>query len=368
MKVGIAGGGPAGAYLAYLLRTRSNIDVELIEKKKPNELGVECAWALSKYELRKLFKRTLYLREIKPLILFESIYEEYACGNFSKRYLSDGLVTIDKTEMLKKLISLSGVDVRWETDIQNIDYRTYDILVDATGSKRVLLGDELDKTIVPCYQAVCENDPDKPYSKKFEDFYIEYKGLGYIWVFPIGDGMLRVGYASRTHNPKKVLEEFVEERMGKVHDWHGSTIRANSPENIRQKYSLIWDVTDLPSDSVKVVGCGESIGTVSPLTGEGITPSMKCAKILYNHLDFSRTDTDKQLRKYVRQVERRFRRFTVQEYISDAVNSGSLLKTLWSARKLRKADMRLFDLSDMPKTDYLKILWNTTREIKEERR
>ena len=89
---------------------------------------------------------------------------------------------------------------------------------------------------------------------------------GYFWYFPIGAG---------DYNKNHIVEtdKFLKKHGGKIVKTVGRPIRLATPENC------------MPYSDGNIVGVGESIGTVFPLLGEGIIPSMECADILVNNVD-----------------------------------------------------------------------------------
>ena len=70
----------------------------------------------------------------------------------------------------------------------------------------------------------------------------------------------------------KATDEFLQKYGGKVIKTVGRPIRLATPNMCKPFYKG------------KVVGVGESIGTVYPLLGEGIIPSMECVDIFVKNL------------------------------------------------------------------------------------
>src|SRR3989304_4359205 len=83
-----------------------------------------------------------------------------------------------------------------------------------------------------------------------------------------------MGY-NQKYNKQHVEEtdKFFKKYGGKITKTVGRPIRLATPDLCKPFYHG------------KVVGVGESIGTVYPLLGEGIIPSMICADIFLEHMN-----------------------------------------------------------------------------------
>ena len=69
----------------------------------------------------------------------------------------------------------------------------------------------------------------------------------------------------------------------------------------------------MPYSDGNIVGVGESIGTVFPLLGEGIIPSMECADILVDNVD--------NIAEYERQVAKHFAIYgTVYDFVRKKID------------------------------------------------
>ena len=101
-----------------------------------------------------------------------------------------------------------------------------------------------------------------------------YAGLtGFWWWFPLGDGMGHVGAGDLKGRYRYELDEFVKKYHCEDVRRIGRPVRVTPP-----KYKE-------PFNDGKVVGVGESIGTVYPMLGEGIIPSMQCVDLFVDHLN-----------------------------------------------------------------------------------
>jgi flavin-dependent dehydrogenase len=95
---------------------------------------------------------------------------------------------------------------------------------------------------------------------------------GYFWYFPLGEKVAHIGAGD--YNKKHVEEtnKFFKKYGGRITKTVGRPIRLATPDLCKPFYHG------------KVVGVGESIGTVYPLLGEGIIPSMICVDIFLEHM------------------------------------------------------------------------------------
>lgn len=108
-----------------------------------------------------------------------------------------------------------------------------------------------------------------------EDFIYVYVGrevapLGYLWVFPKGDGEANVGLGIRKAPLKYHLDKFIEnhpEMFGKakIVEVDGAAVPIGGPRK-----SLVND---------RAVLCGDAAGHVVPISGEGIRPAIIAGKI-----------------------------------------------------------------------------------------
>jgi flavin-dependent dehydrogenase len=81
----------------------------------------------------------------------------------------------------------------------------------------------------------------------------------------VGAGDLRGAYRGE-------LDQFVRKYNCEVIRRIGRPVRVTPPKHME------------PFSDGKVVGVGESIGTVYPMLGEGIIPSMQCANLFVEHI------------------------------------------------------------------------------------
>ena len=91
----------------------------------------------------------------------------------------------------------------------------------------------------------------------YDDFYIEpFPGMsGYFWYFPLGDKFAHIGAGDYNKDHIKATDRFLKKHGGKIVQTKGRPIRLATPDKCKPYYSG------------KVVGVGESIGTVYALLG-----------------------------------------------------------------------------------------------------
>uniref|UniRef100_UPI000780AD78 NAD(P)/FAD-dependent oxidoreductase n=1 Tax=Acidiplasma cupricumulans TaxID=312540 RepID=UPI000780AD78 len=266
----IAGLGISGLYI-YTRLKNSGFDVSAFELKKPDHY-IPCGFATNINIIKK------YADNIN--IDFDKYVMSYAKditfsgNNFAGRHLaSKGLVTFDKNKFENDIIK----SINYEKSIIKTENRD-NIIIDATGISRYYIkqttGDDKYYTI----EYLTENSD-------FKDFYFYFlpQGRGYFWSFPLGNGRYHVGVGSKNMQDLSMINKYKRIRI--------------TGRNIRMKplFSAI--------SNDNIIGIGEAIGTVSPLTGEGIIPSLKSAEILfqafkkYNDLESLKDEYERNIKK-----------------------------------------------------------------------
>ena len=282
MKIAVMGMGVAGSYLMAKLRG-SEHEVVGYERMPADRHDSICAWGT-----------------------IRGVLDEFCAGvgvDFSKYVIHDGkkmrvrmaggsefdiglrgLCTYDKIGLIKDFIS--GADVRYGRPpaLDRLESE-YDMVVDCTGFHRFYLPKLERDFFLPTYEHKVEYDDGVPY----DDFYIEpFPGMsGYFWYFPLGEKWAHVGAGDYNKNHVRATDAFVKKHGGRVVKTKGRPIRLATPDKCK------------PYRSGKVVGVGESIGTVYALLGEGIIPSMQCAELFVQNMH--------DLGAYERAVERHYR-------------------------------------------------------------
>jgi flavin-dependent dehydrogenase len=283
MRIAVVGLGVAGSYL--MRRLSQQHEVVGFERQPREAFKAICAWGTSRHEMRKIFERVDFdfdeylLHEGRSLILDN--------GRQTSSVPLKGLCTYEKARLQLDLTKGLKAFYGSVPDLGTL-VRDFDLVVDATGVTRALLPRPVSDHIVPCFEYKVRYDGAMP----FDDFYIRIfrNCSGYLWYFPLRGGDVFVGAGDTSNNHVKGVNSFLESKGGRAVERYGRAIRIAPPEYMK------------PFRVGKVVGVGESIGTVFPFVGEGILPSLECAEMLVECLD----DLD----EYERRVTEYFKPYT----------------------------------------------------------
>ena len=276
--IGIAGLGPAGAYLGALLQDKA----EIYEAQREERFTSVCAWGTGYYSMKELTKAVgvnfddyVLHRGKKILVGWRGKIIEFDAY---------GLSTFDKPRLLKDLAKNTKVHFGARVDRGYLESR-HNLAVDATGPNRVLVGRPERDFLVPTIEYRVRFD-----SPPFDDFYIEpFSGYsGYLWYFPLTEREYFVGAGDVKLNHEAKVIEFIKKYNGKVVEGSrmGKAIRLLPPEYMDPLYYM------------NAVAVGEAAGAVYPLLGEGILPSMISAKLLY--------ENELNVRKYIANLKNYF--------------------------------------------------------------
>jgi flavin-dependent dehydrogenase len=201
-------------------------------------------------------------------------------------------------------------------------------VVDATGIARALLPPCRSDLTLPTLQHRVVVEPDGGKRLEAGVYGDQVPGLGYIWIFPLGDRHYHIGIgAIGLVQPESLLDQFYDEASGRC-----SFIRLCSCEGAVRVaspfYSTPFYLRRRRNDGREqvIAGVGESVGTVTPFTGEGIVPSLECARI------FAETFPDYE--RYTRSVLARFgwmrkERETIDWLLSREGRNGPRLRDRW---------------------------------------
>ncbi|MEK0348750.1 MAG: NAD(P)/FAD-dependent oxidoreductase, partial [Nitrosopumilus sp.] len=199
-----------------------------------------------------------------------------------------GLCTYNKLGLIKDFIKDSKVLYGTAPKLKELE-KEYDMIIDCTGFHRIYLPKLKEDFFLPTYEYKVEYENGVP----FDDFYLEpFPGMsGYFWYFPLGEKWAHIGAGDYKKNHVKVTDAFLKKYGGKVIQTKGRPIRLATPDRCKPFYSG------------KVVGVGESIGTVFAMLGEGIIPSMQCVDIFLDNMhDFAAYEkaVDKHFKVYAK--------------------------------------------------------------------
>jgi len=261
-KIAIVGMGVAGSYLINQL-TKLGHDVTGFERYTEENFECVCAWGTSKYGIDKFVKNCGL--EFDDYIIHDGIKFRVEYGE--NEIISDvtGLVTFDKHQLIMDMQKDHKIVYGKWTKRPNNEYNgydDYDIVIDATGNNRILLPKMKQQDLqipVVQYRVKFDNPP-------FEDFLLKMfeTNSGYFWYFPLNNGEAHIGAGDYYKNHLTYIEEFMKQYKPKFIKKVGKPIRLRPPSMCE------------PFFYRNVVGVGESIGTVLPLAGEGIIPSLEC--------------------------------------------------------------------------------------------
>jgi flavin-dependent dehydrogenase len=265
LNIVIVGLGVAGSYIASRLSGEHRVVV--FERFRRESFDAACAWGTAKAGISKYAKDcglnfddyvTHTGREMLVNVNGEIV-------NVGLR----GLCCFDKIRFITDMAA--GQDVRFGKYITKDSLESdSDMVIDATGLIRPLLPKIKNDLLVPCVQyRVKYKEP------PFDDFYIKpFPNLaGYFWYFPLGDGLYHVGAGDYNRRHNEEIDSFLKRYPGEIVKKNGRPVRITPPRLCE------------PFFDGKIVGVGESIGTVHPMLGEGIIPSLQCAEMLVDNLD-----------------------------------------------------------------------------------
>jgi flavin-dependent dehydrogenase len=278
LRIAVVGAGVAGS---YLLNRLEGHDVECFEQRQQEKWYTVCAWGTSQPYIASMVKKTGLNFDDYVLHRGDKMIVDYGAGSFVAPL--KGLVTYDKHRLCEDM--LKGHKVHWGVQVRELGstFEGFDLVVDATGMPRSLLPKIKDDILVPCLEYQVKSD-----KLPWDDFYIRpYRGMrGYFWYFPLGEGMAHVGAGELNGAYRGELEAFLKKYDCEVIRKIGRPVRIVPPAYCQ------------PFSEGKVVGVGESIGTVYPMLGEGIIPSMQCVETLVANLDDLERYSEEILKQY----------------------------------------------------------------------
>jgi flavin-dependent dehydrogenase len=301
LKIAIVGMGVAGSYLINQLSKRGH-EVTGYERYTEQNFECVCAWGTSRYGISR-FTQNCDL-DFEQYVIHEGF--KFRMEYRGNQFVSDvtGLVTFDKHQMV--LDMQKGHKIIYNKWIRSLE-EDYDMIIDATGGIRALLPKIHEDLLIPVVQYRVKFD--KP---PIKDFYLKMfdTNSGYFWYFPLGDGEAHIGAGDYYRRHIQYIDEFVRNHPCKRTKIVGRPIRLVPPCRCEPFYHG------------KIVGVGESIGTVFPLAGEGIIPSLQCADLFLENMD--------DFHKYRRAVLRHFQIYD---------DAGLILESLLSGKFAFPADM-----------------------------
>ena len=263
------GMGVAGSYLvARLAQTEHSVTgYEMMPAERHDSI---CAWGTIKPVLEEFCKKVGV--DFDKFLIHDGKQMRVKMGNGAKFEIGlHGLCTYNKLGLIKEFIRDADVSYGRPPAVTELEAK-YDMIVDCTGFHRAYLPKLKKDFFLPTYEYKVEYDEEG--KVPYDDFYIEpFPGMsGYFWYFPLGKRWAHIGAGDYNKNHIKATDEFLKKHGGRVVQTKGRPIRLATPNKCKPFYSG------------KVVGVGESIGTVYALLGEGIIPSMQCAEIFLENM------------------------------------------------------------------------------------
>ncbi|WP_440951221.1 NAD(P)/FAD-dependent oxidoreductase [Methanosphaerula subterraneus] len=317
MKVAVAGAGIAGGYLARLLGQKG-ITADLYDGMN-HDTGCgcrSCGWGapvgIETHLARVGLALNEYLLEPMPSI------------NFDGLVATTPLCTLDKPRLLRDLTD--GLPLKRQ-NLGPGEAEEYDIVVDATGIARAFLPPcRSDLTLPTLQHRVAVESYEEPLQAGI--YGNQIPGLGYLWVFPLGNTQYHIGTGGIGPVRHSILmDRFYRELSGQ----HSFTTLCRCTAVVRVAspyYSTPFFIRKTREEGAPqvIVGVGESIGTVAPFTGEGIIFSLECARML--------VDSWEDPTGYTRAVLARFgwmkkERETLDYLLSKQETSGPRLRDRW---------------------------------------
>jgi len=261
------GMGVAGSYLMARLKDTEH-KVTGYERSTKEKHDSICAWGTIKSTMTELCEKAGV--DFSKYLIHDGKKMHVEMNNQKNFQIGlHGLCTYNKLALIQDFIKDSDVHYGTSPKLKDLEEQ-YDLIVDCTGFYRMYLPKLKRDFFLPTYEYKVEYENGVP----FDDFYIKpFPGMsGYFWYFPLEQNYAHIGAGDYHKKHVEETDKFLKKYGGKVVKTVGRPIRLATPDHCRPFYQG------------KVVGVGESIGTVYPLLGEGIIPSMVCADIFLKNI------------------------------------------------------------------------------------
>ena len=266
MKIAVAGIGVAGSYL--LARLKKDHEVVGYERMTEEKHDSICAWGTIKNKMNELCSKADIDFEKHVIHDGKNLYIEMSNHQRFDIRLK-GLCTYDKIGLIHDMADGCEVHYGVAPKLEDLE-KEFDLIIDATGFYRPYLPKIKKDFFLPTYQYKVKYEDEVP----IDDFYVRpFPGMtGYFWYFPLGKKIAHIGAGDYKKQHVEETDKFFKKYGGQVTKTVGRPIRLATPDLCEPFYHG------------KVVGVGESIGTVYPLLGEGIIPGMICADLFVKNL------------------------------------------------------------------------------------
>jgi len=318
MNIAIAGAGIAGGYLAELLE-KKGISPDIYDGM---DHGTRCRYRSCGWGAPKGIEK--YLAEVS-LDFNDYILESMSSMNFDGLVAKSPLCTLNKPRLIRDLTQ--GARLKRQ-NLGQAEAEDYDVVVDATGISRAFLPPcRSDLTLPTLQQRVVVKSLGSE-CLGAGVYGNQIPGLGYLWVFPLGNNHFHIGIGGiGLARPDALLDRFYQDMSGRFSfttlcSCHGS-LRVASPFYSTPFY---FKRTRKDGSTQVIVGIGESIGTVAPFTGEGIIHSLECARIFADSWPDYKAYTKSVLARF---VWMRKERETIDYFLSEEGKTGPRLRDRW---------------------------------------
>lgn len=323
----VIGAGPAGGKCAFEL-SKKGIKVLLVEKFKTFEendfssagMLVE---TLSDFSLPKelvgAYWSNFVVQTSTKTYTWDGKTPHGIVLNFAKlkKYFADecqkhgGTVLMGHRYESKEILTDSARVIL--TDVANRAKVSFEakLLIDATGPARKVMYEKTEtqpKMLVGTGIEYQVRVSDEVYNRYKDDltFFLGQKwaDMGYSWIFPMNDNMLKIGSGRVVPNSKherrdlkaiteEILDNYIGAKDYELIDMHGGSLRYSQG----QKDIFYRN---------RVLGIGDTVSTVNPLGGEGIRYAIESAEMAAPYIEqFVRTNKNK-FRRYKSKWKRKY--------------------------------------------------------------
>ncbi|MBN1280857.1 MAG: NAD(P)/FAD-dependent oxidoreductase [Candidatus Thermoplasmatota archaeon] len=289
----IVGGGPAGAYLGYLL-AKAGLHPVLFDHSHPREKP--CGGGISYLALHKfpLIKKATDIKGIgRKIKIIAPSGSEFNIGSgyllgVSRlkldKYLIDNAVKAGVRHIPEKVINVYEEENHWVVETTRQKFKT-NLLIGADGTNSIIrkkvIGPFNKKDITFTYGYFVTGAEKEVTTMKFLD-----GKKGYIWVFPRGDHT-SIGICAEyndSHGLKTILDDYIEETHPNI--------------SIMSKYSALVPTAgtreffNQPCTGENWMLVGDAAGHVNPASVEGISYALWSAELAaksilhHNHREF----------------------------------------------------------------------------------
>jgi len=266
LKIAVCGIGVAGSYLVS--RIKDEHEVVGFERMPEERHDSICAWGSIKSKMSELCAKSGV--DFEEYVIHDGKNIAVDINNQTRFQIRlHGLCTYNKIKLIKDLVKGCTIHYGTSPKLEELE-KEFDLIVDCTGFYRMYLPKLEKDFFLPTYEYKIKYEKGVP----MDDFYIRpFPGMsGYFWYFPLEDNYAHIGAGDYNKNHVVETDKFLKKYGGKIVKTVGRPIRLATPNLCK------------PFSKGKVVGVGESIGTVFPLLGEGIIPSMECVDIFVRNI------------------------------------------------------------------------------------